>query len=716
MNIFSFTQKKRRTSPATRSSFRVRLASRYALGLLVVAMAGVGLFGVSLQPKVAQADLISTLKSYFGGTTSATTSTTQQSTETTTERAATTSTASVLTGGSGSAAGASACRDGQVNVGNSGRGANATPTCQPCPKDTFKQVAGGQEACLPQGQSLQLSCEQDGYTFRTLNRAGPAGSRCCSQRATHIAGTDVGGTGVGASGLWYCGGPGSNLNDLGNSPSPTPSGATPTPTSSVTGCIYVSGQPVGNCPSPTPSTVSTPTPPAASASACPAGQVNVGNAGRGATATPTCQPCPTGTEKKTAGGQEACVPFGQTLTLSCEQDGYTFRTLNRAGPSGTRCCSGRASLIPGTNVGGTGVGASGLWVCGGGYSGGTGGATATPTPSNTGTVTPTPSGTATVSACPSGQVNVGGNRQGVPSCQPCPTGTEKMTAGGQEACRPPGSTFTLSCEVDGYTFRTVNRWGPSGTRCCSGRASLIPGTNVGGTGASASGLWVCGGNGASYGAGTRPSVTPSTVAVTATPTPSTAATAGYLATCTGGGVITANDPVIGVNVQTNGSILAAVDLRSISGAIILLNGQRVTGTTFTLQKGDVLTVRTSQGDYVATTDNLAVRESASVLIPMPCVSAAGTDASGRTLVRITPDAAFTAGLKLGEFEVWYRVRSGGAVSAWQKFDWLACASSTGSCVTLPAVSTVEAKVKTITTSALGGAGNWSLTASKTFGQ
>ncbi|MBP9686423.1 MAG: hypothetical protein KBD66_01320 [Candidatus Doudnabacteria bacterium] len=697
------------------------------VGLIVVfalAMTGrvVSLTQV-VQPQVVQADMLSSIKNWYATLQSdpVPTLTVESNTE---ESAAAATTASLFT----AAASGSACPDGEVNLGNTGRGPDAMPTCHPCPSGTVKKVAGGQEACLPPGQTLTLSCEPDGYTFRTVNRGGPAGSRCCARQATHIAGSDVGGSGPSASGLWYCGGPGTNLNDLGGGSVPTPAatvtpGTDPTPSGAAP---TSSGGGGGAAPT------QTPTPTSSFSSACPDGQVNVGNTGRGANAMPTCQSCPSGTVKMTAGGQEACRTPGTTLTLSCEADGYTFRTVNRWGPSGTRCCAGEASLIPGTNVGGSSAGASGIWVCGGyggssGSNGGSGGAV-TPVPTGTvtpttggvpsGSVTPTPTQGASASLCPDGQVNVGNTGRGanaMPTCQSCPSGTVKMTAGGQEACRTPGTTLTLSCEADGYTFRTVNRWGPSGTRCCAGRASLIPGTNVGGSSAGASGIWVCGGNGATSGTDARLSAVSASIP---TSTPASAVNnAGYLATCSGGGVVNSTDPVIGVNTQANGSILAAVDLRGISGASIWINGRQVSGTTFTLQKGDILLVRTAQGEYVATTDTLGTRESASVLIPIPCISVSGSDSFGRTTIRITPDAAFSAGLRLGEFEVWYRVRSGSTQGTWQKFDWLSCTSNVNNCLALTGAGTVEAKVKTVSSSAaLGGSGNWSLTASKVYGQ
>ncbi len=276
------------------------------------------------------------------------------------------------------------------------------------------------------------------------------------------------------------------------------------------------------------------------------------------------------------------------------------------------------------------------------------------------------------------------------------------------------------CEADGYTYRTVNRYGGSGSRCCSGRATLTPGTSIGGTGTGASGLWVCGGTGAGVGGGT-PLITPTPAAsatpvgqATPTPTRDVRGLGGYLAQCDAGGSVGSTDPIIGVNVQTNGTILAAVDTRNSVGATIYINGRRVSGTTFTLKKGDVLSVRTAQGEYVATTDDLAVRESVSVLIPMPCIASAGTDSTGRQLAKISPTAAMAAGLKTGEFEVWYRLSDSGTDDSWKKLDWLACSANKNSCPVVTGI--VEAKIKTISNSAIGGAGNWSLTTSKQFGQ
>ncbi len=285
------------------------------------------------------------------------------------------------------------CGPNQVNLGNSGRAATARPNCAECPPNTYRVTAGDQEACLPRGQTLTISCEPAGYTFVAVRSAsGP----CCSRRAIPLPRTTVGNFGDlyheplgGASETWMCtSGGGLDNYEPGDNGSSTP---TATPASGTTGN-----------PTPTPvngSTGAVPTPYGPNSnfiSQCGSNQINSGNSGRGANAVANCVTCPPNTFRVVAGDQEACLPAGQTLTLSCEPEGYTFVTTKSLG---SVCCSRRAIPLPGTTIGDFGSlyldplgGASETWKCvgadlpGSHATSGSAGGTTNPTP------TPIPTG------------------------------------------------------------------------------------------------------------------------------------------------------------------------------------------------------------------------------------------------------------------------------------------------------------------------------------
>ncbi len=568
----------------------------------------------------------------------------------------------------------SQCPDGQVNSGNSGRGANATPNCTPCPPNTVKTLIYGSEACLPPGyvpvysfdpnifqigQSGEI-CRKDGQHFTGAigNRLPTRKYDCCGigVRQNRTAGNSFD---------YVC----ENGGAPGTIPVPTALGGSGSGGSGSGGGGSGSGGGGNN---------------GGFVSQCPDGQVNSGNSGRGANATPNCTPCPPNTVKTLIYGSEACLPPGYTPNYSfntevfqigqsgeiCRKDGQHFtaaigdrfptrkydccglgiRQNRTAGNSYDYVCEngGSGGVIP-TPIsgGGGGSGGGGSGSGGGGNNGGF------------------------VSQCPDGQVNSGNSGRGAnatPNCTPCPPNTVKTLIYGGESCQVPGYVPTYSfntdvfqigqsgeiCRKDGQHFTAAigNRLPTRKYDCCGigVRQNRTAGNSFDYVCENGGPPGTVGNLGAGAGAGS-----------------------GYLASCIGGGKADKNDPGIGVEVKADGTISASVELSGITGAVIKIDGKVATGKNFALSAGQVLTVTVGTNTYTADTDGLKPGESMSVLIPMPCIKVNPQTEEQAQMDEpeleafINGDGIVKSGIAAGTFQIWYMVKGDKTNIKWKPY-------------------------------------------------
>jgi hypothetical protein len=212
----------------------------------------------------------------------------------------------------------------------------------------------------------------------------------------------------------------------------------------------------------------------------------------------------------------------------------------------------------------------------------------------------------------------------------------------------------------------------------------------------------------------------------------------YLTPCEGTGLAGPNDPAIYIEVKADGTIVGGVDASHVTGAVtIKINGQTVTGTTFTLKKGDTITVTTAAGTFTADTDGLVAGDNASILVPMPCIRIGYDDVLGGQQCGagqdgtcadeldafINVDGLQNAGLHISippdtkgdDFEVYYKVVGDQTnTNGWKLYDWRHCGQYSDHCIRLKGKGVISARTKVISSGSKFTAGSYSLTASKEY--
>ncbi len=287
---------------------RVRRSKVFMVAVLISMVAGLLPIIVD-SPKVAEADMLSVLKTAFNGY-----STSQNA-------AAAPRTGANPTAEAIAAAAAAAykfvCPDGQVESGRVER--EGAIRCVPCPNGTVRMYAGGAEACHPPGYKVDYStipagyevgangqiCRADGQSYAgsfhpRYRSTQPNIGECCNggfrDTQTIVSGSSVA--------LFVCGG-----NNPGQTPTPPPAGGGSGGSGQGGGNTGGGGSGGSTGGSATPYTF-----------VCPDGQVESGRVEREGAI--RCVPCPNGTVRMYAGGAEACHPPGYKVDYSTIPAGY----------------------------------------------------------------------------------------------------------------------------------------------------------------------------------------------------------------------------------------------------------------------------------------------------------------------------------------------------------------------------------------------------------